>query len=61
VQSLHEEIQVAVATEKEAGNMSIREMFSSGNLRNGRRMLLCLAAGLGCQMSGINLSAHHIP
>ncbi|OOQ86547.1 putative sugar transporter [Penicillium brasilianum] len=61
VQSLQEEIQVAVATEREAGNMSIREMFSSGNLRNGRRMLLCLAAGLGCQMSGINLITQYAP
>ncbi|KAI2726195.1 hypothetical protein CBS147332_3082 [Penicillium roqueforti] len=61
VQSLHEEIQVAVATESEAGNMSIREMFSGGNLRNGRRMLLCLAAGLGCQMSGINLITQYAP
>ena len=61
VKNLHEEIQVAVATEQEAGKMSIREMFSGGNLQNGRRMLLCLAAGLGCQMSGINLITQYAP
>lgn len=61
VQTLHDEIQMAVDTEKEAGQMSIREMFSGGNLQNGRRMLLCLAAGLGCQMSGINLITQYAP
>lgn len=61
VNTLHHEIQVAVATEMEAGQMSIREMFSGGNLQNGRRMLLCLAAGLGCQMSGINLITQYAP
>jgi sugar porter (SP) family MFS transporter len=61
VQTLQEEIQIAVDTEKEAGTMSIREMFSGGNLQNGRRMLLCLAAGLGCQMSGINLITQYAP
>jgi hypothetical protein len=50
-----------VATEKQEGNMSVREMFSGGNLQNGRRMLLCLAAGLGCQMSGINLITQFAP
>lgn len=61
VQSLHDEIQLAVVTEREASNMSIREMFSGGDLQNGRRMLLCLAAGLGCQMSGINLITQYAP
>lgn len=61
VQALFDEIHIAVATEKEQGNMGIREMFSKGNLQNGRRMLLCLAAGLGCQMSGINLITQYAP
>jgi sugar porter (SP) family MFS transporter len=61
VKTLEEEIQIAVATEEEAGKMSIREMFSGGDLQNGRRMLLCLAAGLGCQMSGINLITQYAP
>lgn len=61
VQTLYDEIQVAVATEKQEGNMSLAETFSGGNLQNGRRMLLCLAAGLGCQMSGINLITQYAP
>lgn len=55
VETLHREIQIAVITETEAGKLGFREMFSGGDLQNGRRILLCLMAGLGCQMSGINL------
>lgn len=61
VQTLYDEIKVAVVTEKAEGNMSLREMLSGGNLQNGRRMALCLVAGLGCQMSGINLITQYAP
>lgn len=61
VRTLFREIEVAIATEKEAGSMSVREMFSGGSLQNGRRMALCLLAGLGCQMSGTNLMTQYAP
>lgn len=55
VEIMYAEIKVAIATEKEESGFGIKEMFAGGDLQNGRRMLLCLFAGLGCQMSGINL------
>jgi hypothetical protein len=58
---LHAEIQTAIASENEAGKFSFKEMFGGGRLQNGRRMLLCLLAGLGCQMSGINLITQYAP
>lgn len=58
---LHQEIQLAIAKEEEGGKYSFKEMFGGGNLQNGRRMLLCLLAGLGCQMSGINLITQYAP
>ncbi|KAJ9494348.1 hypothetical protein LTR99_000004 [Exophiala xenobiotica] len=61
VVQLHAEIQTAIASENEAGKFSFKEMFGGGRLQNGRRMLLCLLAGLGCQMSGINLITQYAP
>jgi sugar porter (SP) family MFS transporter len=58
---LHNQIKHAIADEAEAGKASWNEMFGGGNMQNGRRIILCLLAGLGCQMSGINLITQYAP
>ena len=58
---LQEEIRIAIATEAKEGSFGFKEMFGGGDIQNGRRMIICLLAGLGCQMSGINLITQYAP
>ncbi|KAK8204305.1 hypothetical protein M8818_005150 [Zalaria obscura] len=58
---LYNEILTAIAIEAQEGEFSFKETFSGGRQQNRRRILLCLLAGLGCQMSGINLITQYAP